>query len=168
MKNESESPEKNSEEGTSLTKRTKKILIPPNSPKSVETKRANFSIRKLKLKSKSVPVRAELEVAQPTQNISPQPVERQTPEGGDQFRLAKSASETNLQDSWKSSEDIEKDTASATSITKSQISIDNPEFCVSSEPRKSILERAKSLENLRKMPAYGELILDSAALVVNR
>ncbi|ENN81134.1 hypothetical protein HUJ04_012556 [Dendroctonus ponderosae] len=168
MKNESESPEKNLEEGTSLSKRAKKILIPPNSPKSVKTKRANFLIRKLKLKSKSVPVRAELaEIAQPSQSSSPQPAERQTPEGDENFRLAKAASETNLQDSWKSSETIEKDTTSATSFTKSEISVDYSEFYVSSEPRKSILERAKSLENLRKMPAYGELILDSAALVSN-
>lgn len=172
MKNESESTEKKTEEGTSLTKRAKKILIPPKSPKSAKLKRANFLIRKLRLKSKSAPTRSEsADIAKlPLQSTSTQstPVERQTPEGDDNnFVLTKSASETNLQESWKSSENIEKETASVTSITKSEISFDNPEFYVSSEPRKSIPERTKSLENLRKMPAYGELILDSSTLGVN-
>ncbi|XP_050313511.1 ras-related protein Rab-32 isoform X1 [Anthonomus grandis grandis] len=170
MKNESEPTEKKQEEAVSLTKRAKKILIPPKSPKSAKLKRANFLIRKLKLKSKSAPTRSEsADISKlPSQGASSQstPVERQTPEGDDNFVLTKSASETNLQESWKSSENIDKDTESA-SASKSEVSFDNPEFYISSEPRKSIPERTKSLENLRKMPAYGELILDSATLGSN-
>ncbi|XP_066158136.1 ras-related protein Rab-32 [Euwallacea fornicatus] len=166
MKNESD-PSDKSEEGTSLTKRAKKILIPPKSPKSVKLKRANFLIKKLKLKSKSVPTKAEsADISNLPSQGSKQtvPVERQTPEGDDNFVLTKSASEANLQESWNSAENLDKENTSATSIPKSEISVDNPEFYVSSEPRKSILERTKSLENLRKMPAYGELFLDSSTL----
>ncbi|CAG9759423.1 unnamed protein product [Ceutorhynchus assimilis] len=172
MKNENESTDKKTEGGTSLTKRAKKILIPPKSPKSAKLKRANFLVRKLKFKSKSAPTRSEsadiskLRSAASTSSQSTS-VERQTPEGDDNFALTKSASETNLQESWKDSENLERETAAAASITKSEISFDNPKFYVSSEPRKSIPERTKSLENLRKMPAYGELILDSSTLGAN-
>ncbi|XP_066258940.1 ras-related protein Rab-32 isoform X1 [Euwallacea similis] len=169
MKNESD-PSDKPEEGTSLTKRAKKILIPPKSPKSVKLKRANFLIKKLKLKSKSASTKAEPEDISklPSQGSKQTtPVERQTPEGDDNFVLTKSASEANLQESWNSAENLEKGSASATSIAKSEVSVDNPEFYVSSEPRKSVLERTKSLENLRKMPAYGELFLDSSTLGSN-
>lgn len=168
MRNQSELSETKTEEARALSKRIKKLIIPPKSPKSVKSKRMNSLIRKLKLQSKSVPARAEsADISKLPSTSTQSATERQTPEGDDNYALSnKSASETNLQDSWKSVDNLDK--VGIKSVDKSEVSVDNPElFYVSSEPRKSILERTKSLENLRKMPAYGELFLDSSALGVN-
>lgn len=165
MRNQSELSENKTEEATALTKRVKKLVIPPKSPQSVKSKRMNSLIRKLKLQSKSVVARTESAVPSTSSQSA---TERQTPIGDDDnFTLSnKSASETNLQDSWKSVDNLEK--VGVASVDKSEVSVDNPDlFYVSSEPRKSILERTKSLESLRKMPAYGDLFLDSSTLGVN-
>lgn len=171
MRNQSELSENKTEEARAPTKRIKKLVIPPKSPKSVKTKRINSLIRKLKLQSKSVPARAEsADISKLPSTSTQSATERQTPEGDDDDNFAltnKSASETNLQDSWKSVGNLEK-AEIALSVDKSEVSVDNPElFYVSSEPRKRILERTKSLESLTKMPAYGELFLDSSTLGVN-
>lgn len=172
MRNQSELSENKTEEARALTKRIKKLVIPPKSPKSVKSKRINSLIRKLKLQSKSVPARAEsADISKLASTSTQSETERQTPEGDDDDNFAltnKSASETNLQDSWKSVDNLEKAGIIASSVDKSEVSVDNSElFYVSSEPRKRILERTKSLESLRKMPAYGELFLDSSTLGVN-
>ncbi|XP_060537269.1 ras-related protein Rab-32 isoform X1 [Cylas formicarius] len=160
---------KNEQEDVS-SKRVKKVVLPPKSPKSVKLKRAASLIKKLKLKSKNpsgnnhpdtasdipqfpLPATSSVEDSDPT--------ERQTPEGVENFVLTKSASEANLKETWKSSERLDQDGLRLPS-TQSAIAVENTDFF--SNPDKKVLpERTKSLDNLKTMPAYGELILDPAS-----
>lgn len=78
------------------------------------------------------------------------------------FSAGRSASETNLTEvSWKSAQNVEKE-ASGSSV-RSVISAESSQLSASTLP-----ERTKSLENLKSMPAYGELILDPSDVMVIR
>lgn len=150
-------------------KEVKKVVVPPKSPKLSKLKRSHFLIKKLKLKTKFTPSSASqseiTDIANlgPRSNSSSSTIERQTPEGDDNFILTKSASETNLQETWKSVENLTKDNKK--SSTKSAVTVECNQFYLSSE-QKGLPERAKSLENIKDMPAYGELILDQAPSTV--
>ncbi|CAG9855271.1 unnamed protein product [Phyllotreta striolata] len=124
------------EKDKSKGKRPKKLVIPPKS----KPKRS-FIAKKLKLRSKSLQEKQEIkEISRiPLPNTSSD--ERQTPEGDENLMLTRSASDTNLQESWKSAEKVEE--SSKTDL----------------QP-----ERTKSLEDFQNMPAYGELIVDQNPL----
>ncbi|KAJ8974285.1 hypothetical protein NQ317_013174 [Molorchus minor] len=140
------------------------------SPKSTKLKRSYSLIKKLKLKSKLNPITAPqtegdtANSAQPSTSSEPASIERQTPEGDDNFILTKSASDTNLQETWKTVENLMKDNKN-TSI-KSAAAIESNQFYLGKE-QTSLPERTKSLENLKDMPAYGELILDQVPSTSN-
>lgn len=144
--------------------RVKKVVVPSKSSKLPKPKRSNFLIKKLKLKSKftsSSASQSEIKdianLGLPSISSEPSTIERQTPEGDDNFILTKSASETNLQETWKSVENLTKDNKK--SSTKSAVTVECNQFYLSSE-QKGLPGRTKSLENIKDMPAYGELILD--------
>lgn len=159
------------EKSTGVEKRLKKLVVPPKSPKLAKSKRSHFLIKKLKLKSKSTTessasqfdVKDIANLPLPSSSSGSSSIERQTPEGDDNFILTKSASETNLQETWKSVENLTKDNAK--SSTKGAVTVDCNPFYLSSEV-KGPPERTKSLENLKAMPAYGELILDQTVTMV--
>lgn len=149
-------------------KRVKKVVVPPKSPKL--PKRSHFLIKKLKLKTKfaasgdSQPEIEDIANLEPPSNSSgSSTIERQTPEGDDNFILTKSASETNLQETWKTVENLTKDNKK--SSTKSAVTVEYNQFYLSTE-QKGLSERAKSLVNIKDMPAYGELILDQTPSTV--
>lgn len=144
-------------------KRSKKVTGSPKSPKAQKSKKSHFIIKKLKLKSKSISdsstsiSKAEGD-SEPSKNIEETSVlERQTPEGDDNFLLTKSASENNLKESWKSIEKLAEnkggaDSESAGTSEKDQVA-----------QHQVHQERTKSLENLKDMLTYGELIVDKTA-----
>lgn len=145
-------------------KSLKKIVVPPKSPKGSKSKKPNFLIKKLKLKSKSIPESSSTSVSQkrsdcipPTNLPGGSVLERQTPEGGDTFILTKSASETNLKETWRSAEHLEDQTEGQLATGNSSTG-ETGQF----EQQKILPERTKSLENLKGMVTYGELILDKA------
>nr|XP_023014439.1 ras-related protein Rab-33B-like [Leptinotarsa decemlineata] len=145
--------------GEEREKREKKLVVSP----TLKSKRPSFLIKKLKLKSKSHPQEEIKDIANlPLPSTSSD--ERQTPEGDDNFILTKSASETNLQETWKSAENLAKDNTK--SSAKSAVTVERNQFDLSSE-QKGFPERTKSLENLNDMPAYGELIMDQTAETSN-
>ncbi|KAG5871983.1 hypothetical protein JTB14_025735 [Gonioctena quinquepunctata] len=158
MKSDNESGEQN-ETGEQKEKLAKKLVVSPK----LKSKRPSFLIKKLRLKSKSIPCREEIKDIANLPLPSTSSDERQTPEGDDNFILTKSASETNLQESWKSAENLAKDNAKSPS--ESAVTVECNQFDSTSE-QKGLPERTKSLENLNDMPAYGELILDQAPATV--
>ncbi|KAJ8970052.1 hypothetical protein NQ314_001481 [Rhamnusium bicolor] len=94
-----------------------------------------------KLKSKFTPssssqseIKDIANLAFPSISSNSSPVERQTPEGDDNFILTKSASETNLQETWKSVEILTKDNKK--SSTKSAVTVECNQFYLSSEQKR--------------------------------
>ncbi|KAF2879190.1 hypothetical protein ILUMI_26990, partial [Ignelater luminosus] len=82
------------------------------------------------------------------------------------FAHDKSESDANLTEtSWKTAESSEQTSSDSKSCTKSVISVENSKYLLSVQkfPILKPLERAKSLENMQKMPAYGDLIVDSSS-----
>lgn len=73
--------------------------------------------------------------------------ERQTPEGNENFSLSKAASETNIAD-----------TSSAESPPREKHGLSTASLATSRP-----ITRTKSLENMQKMPAYGDLIFDTTS-----
>ncbi|CAH1377791.1 hypothetical protein MTP99_019203 [Tenebrio molitor] len=134
---------KNTERPEQKPAEPKKIIIPPKSPKLPKAKKPNFLVRKLKLKSKSPPRDPQVSLSLPSTSVG-----RQTPEGDDGFRLPKSVSETNLTESRKSAGNSAKDNEPTVESRRRE--------CV------EVPERAQSLEALKDMPAYGDLIVDPA------
>lgn len=128
-------------------KRFKKLVVPPKSPKPTKSKGSSFIIKKLKLKTKSSTESDHPSPSTSEQGLLPSKVspslERQTPEGDDNFVLSKSASETNLQETWRKS-------------------VENlPEAVEKEKEQEKVLpEHTQSLEDLKDMLTYGELILD--------
>lgn len=156
MKNES-SGQKTVLEITHREKRTKKVIIPPKSPKIFKPRKASFLIKKFKVKSKSPSKDARVaSVSLSLPSTSTSPLGRQTPEGDDSFLFAKTVSKTNLSESWKSAENLTRDTDNLSAL--SEVSHNR----VSAE----VLEKTKSLESLKSMPAYGDLIAASTTPVV--
>nr|CAI5850939.1 unnamed protein product [Callosobruchus analis] len=135
----------------------KKPVI-PKSPKLPKIKRSAFLIKKLKPKPK---IKNTLTLAVRGTPDIPYlaPIERQTPEGDDNFILTKSVSETNLQGTWKV-DHLRKDSVDQSS-DQSVSKVERSKGIL--DPEDGPPERAKSLENLKDMPAYGELIVDQAA-----
>lgn len=149
-------------------KRLKKIASPPKSPKS-KSKKSQSIIKKLKLKSKSVSERtspravaAEGDLVLQKNLGSSSLLERQTPEGDDNFALTKSASETNLKETWRSAQNLADDSGKEVAESAGTSETDK------SEKQKVFPERTKSLENLKDMLTYGELILDKTAETVKQ
>jgi hypothetical protein len=138
---------KNTERPEQKPAEPKKIIIPPKSPKLPKAKKPNFLVRKLKLKSKSPPRDPQVSFSLPSTSVG-----RQTPEGDDGFRLPKSVSETNLTESRKSAGNSAKDNEPTVESRRRE--------CV------EVPERAQSLEALKDMPAYGDLIVDPAPAVI--
>lgn len=145
-------------------KRLKKIASPPKSPKSSKkSKKSHFIIKKLKLKSKSVSESsprasaAEGDLVLVKSSESSSVLERQTPEGDDNFILTKSASETNLKETWRSGQNLADDTEKVVAESAGTSETDQ------AAQQKVFPERTKSLENLKDMLTYGELILDKTA-----
>lgn len=147
----------------SKEKRLKKSSEHPKSPKTPKTKKSHFIIKKLKLKSKSV-----TESSSPTASrtggdqtsskgsSATSTLERQTPEGDDNFVLTKSASETNLQETWRSAENFAEITETlAAESAKTSEKVQSEEKCI-------IPDRTKSLDNLKAMVTYGELLMDKS------
>lgn len=141
------------------------------SSKSPITKKTSSLIRRLKLgKGPSSPpptvsatTAASAEETVLSSNVEPSTsatfsrVERQTPQGDENLTLAKSASDTNLADTAK---DTPSNSPSRDKYALSAASLTTPR----------VIERTKSLENVQKMPAYGDLIFDassSASVAVN-
>ncbi|XP_064215429.1 ras-related protein Rab-32 isoform X1 [Tribolium castaneum] len=155
MKNDVPSEHKTIVEVTQ-EKRTKKVVIPPKSSNFLKPKKASLLIKKIKLKSKS-PSRSPKEgpVSLSLPSTSTSPLGRQTPEGDDSLMFAKSVSESNLSESWKSAETLAK------SADNSGVKAESSQNRVCVE----VPERTKSLETLKDMPAYGDLIFDPAATV---
>lgn len=156
--------ETNSKKPDRKEKRFKKLVEPPKSPKAPKSKRSHFIIKKLKLKSKSVPDSSSRSVSSAPEDLSPPEaspesfvLEKQTSEGDDDFVLTKSVSETNLKETWRSVENLKEDiiVESAGSGEKDQLVL-----------QKVLPERTKSLDNLKDMLTYGELIMDRAAETV--
>lgn len=150
--------------GTERKRKTlKKLVLSPNSSKS---KKSSSIIKKLKFKSKSALESCSSSTSEPGENktvvessIGSSLFERQNPEGDDSFLLAKSASETNLQEtrqSLSSTENTEK------TATDSACHSEKDKF----KEQKISVERTKSLENLKDMLTYGELIMDKAVETV--
>lgn len=126
--------------------------------RSDKTKKTSFLIKRLKLKTKSTPVSSSSTSSgtvlepQPSTSSGSSPAERQTPEGDDTTdNLGKSASDTNLSESsWKSAENLAVE-KKRTAI-KSVVSVDSSQV---------ELSLTKSFEDLKDMPAFGELIFDT-------
>lgn len=129
---------------TSLDEKKKKIVVPSESTKSLKPKKHSFLLKKLKLKSKS-PTRNSVSLSLPKASTA---IARQTPEGDDNFSILKSVSETNLAESWINAEDLKDSVDKSRKRRPSEIRV-----C-------EVPERTKSLENLKDMPAYGDLIVE--------
>lgn len=134
--------------------------------KSLKSRRPSFLMKKLKLRGRRSSVAEEVLTGaetSPEQQISPEETERKTPEGTDSFAAVKSSSEINLTEvSWKSADNLTEDSerSSVRSVITTEISR------VSVLEGVGLPERTKSLENLKSMPAFGELIVDQAATMV--
>lgn len=103
-------------------------------------KKPSSLMKKLKLRARRNSVAEEVRTSSSE--------ERRTPEGDEHL---KSASETNLTEvSWKSADNLTEE-----SSVKSVISAE-------------VTERTKSLENLKSMPPFGELIVDEQEAMVKK
>lgn len=154
-------------------KRTKKKIQSSESQGKTKIKKSGSLIKRFKLKSKnatssSAPESEPSDDPQPTTSEA-EPVERQTPEGDDSLPVGKAVSETNLTEtSWKSAETLTKEdnpkSTSVVNVQSSQYQITISELDkITSHP-----QRTKSLENLKAMPAFGDLIVDPNTGMVNK
>lgn len=165
---------------TQEEKHPKKKLRSGESSSKSKVKKSSSLIKRFKLKGKSASSSEgtheseaayeepqPVSLAQQEQEIAP--VERQTPEGDDSNPVEKAASETNLTEtSWKSAENLSKeDNVKSTSV----INVQTSEYRLSVgeiEKHPALPQRTKSLENIKGMPAFGELILDPQTATVTR
>lgn len=127
-----------------------------------KTKKTSFLIKRLKLKSKHSPSssasQSETSIEpQPSTSSESSPAETQIVEADDtDITLAKSASDTNLSESsWKSAENL---TTERKRPTKTIVNVETSQLEISISKEE---QRAKSLGDLKDMPAFGELIFDS-------
>lgn len=148
MKSEDLNPEKE-QEGPDTN-------APVKQPKQQKPKRRHF-LKKLKLKKGastcSEPDPATIPLPG-TSSDSSAGVERQTPEGDESYKLTKSASENNLAESWACNEGSKSDKRSTENVIAKASQFGSADY----------KGRTKSLENIRKMTAYGELIVDASTL----
>lgn len=78
---------------------------------------------------------------------------------------SKSESDANLTEtSWKTANSSGMDSSDSRSCTKSVISVDSNKHLMQTLefPTSKTTDKTKSLENMQKMPAYGDLIMDPA------
>lgn len=134
---------------------------------SLKTKRSDFIVNKLKLKSKSVTESSNLPSGSGTEDYLKETnthisstLERQAPEDDDNFTLTKSASETNLKESLVRSRGISQDKGKA--ATESAKNISKPDQSVENKGA----ERTKSLQNLEDMLRHGQVVMEETAETV--
>ncbi|KAL3290061.1 hypothetical protein HHI36_023430 [Cryptolaemus montrouzieri] len=128
----------------------KKVIVPPKT----KSGKSNYILKKIKLKVRQKSISNTGDVSDiPSTSSVDYLTGRQTPEGDENLMFSKSASETNLSENQGASEN-----------TESQ-EVDSEKKSV--EGIHAALERTKSLEAFKRMPAYGELIADSPSMTIN-
>lgn len=169
------SAEKPPSSKTVLNKLTKKLVVPPKSAKqsseSISPKKGSSLMKKFKLKSKSAEVATKnVSLSLPSTSSA---LRRQTPEGDESLLLIRSVSERNLSEHLKSTEIFpsssssslvvdNKDTGKVVNVKEEIREIDGEvAAAVSVEPESD----QRNLGRLKNMPAYGDLIIDSAIMV---
>lgn len=134
-------------------------------PGKAKVKKSSSLIKRFKLRTRSASasVQEAEKVEEPSSSVE-NTVERQTPEGDDSLPIEKAASDTNLtENSWKSAETLTReDIPKSTSV----INIQSYQYQVTIS-EDALPQRTKSLEDIKGMPAFGDLILDPNAMVNN-
>ncbi|KAK9889425.1 hypothetical protein WA026_004695 [Henosepilachna vigintioctopunctata] len=139
----------NADKNLKTTETTEKVA-----PAKLKSGKTNYILKKIKLKVRQSAATGSGNVSAPSTSSVDLTTGRQTPEGGENLMFSKSASETNLSESQIVSDnsgdkrfvECEEDSADGVHAT---------------------LERTKSLEIIKSMPAYGEFISDAPSMMSN-
>lgn len=118
---------------------------PNEKPKSAK---ANYILKKIKLKVRQGAISGKL----PSTSSVDFSGGRQTPEGDENLMISKSASDTTLSE--------------LQTVPENEVKTEFSEGEKKNEESVHAFERARSLEIIKRMPAYGELIADAPTMTV--